>query len=329
MKEKTRIEDRETEKSECADKTVSDNFLIAKRKSQFKRDQLLFVWGWLALPIVSWIIFYWYVNFSSFVQAFQDPLTDAFSMVNFQTIWADITKKTTSLDSLSVGFRNTMKYFMVDLFVKYPIQLVVCYFLYKQIKGYKAYRFIFYLPAILPGVAVASVFKEIVAYNGVLDTLGFNIPEQGLLGHYSTATNTIIAYCIWLCAYGNMLLLCGAMNRIPIDVLEAARLDGITPMKELIHLIIPLIWPTLSTLILMTCCGFLGSSGSILLLAPDSASLGTTTISYWIFSKVYNFGTQGGQYNLVSAAGLLLTAIAFPVVLLARKLLEMVPTVEY
>ena len=329
MKERQNIEDFEISESEDIEKKALGALSLTKKKLQNKKNKLLFIWGWLALPIISWIVFYWYVNFSAFVQAFQDPLTNAFSWINFQNIWKEITAANNYLDSLSVGFRNTMKYFLLEIFAKYPIQLIVCYFLYKQIKGYKFYRFIFYMPAILPGVAMASVFKEIVAFNGILDTLGFNIPEQGLLGHYTTATNTVMAYSIWLCVSGHMLLFCGAMNRVPVEVLEAARLDGITPLKELIFLIIPLIWPTLSTLLLMTCCGFLGSSGNRLLLAPDSVSLGTTTISYWIFSKVYANGTQGGQYNLVSAAGLLLTAVAFPIVLGLRKLIELVPSVEY
>jgi ABC-type sugar transport system permease subunit len=301
-----------------------------KTKNQYKINQLLFVWGWLAIPIIAWIVFYWYLNFSSFVGAFQDPLTDKFSLINFKNIWKEITAGDTNLGSLAVGFENTLKYFLLELFVKYPIQLVCCYFLYKQIKGYKAYRFIFYLPAILPGVALSSVFKEVVAGNGILAQLGFAIPKTGLLGSYLTATDTIIAYSVWLCVCGNMLLLCGAMNRIPVEVLEAARLDGVKPAKEFIYLILPMIWPTLSTLLILTCCGFLNSSGPILLLAPDSYSLRTTTISYWIFEKVYANGSHGtGQYNLVSAAGMLLSAVAVPCVLLIRKLLDLVPSVEY
>ena len=301
-----------------------------KTKNQYKRNQLMFVWGWLAIPIISWAVFYWWVNFSSFVGAFQDPITGAPSWINFKNIWAEIIAGDKNLGSISVGFVNTLKYFLLEIFVKYPIQLICCYFLYKQIKGYKVYRFIFYLPAILPGVAISSVFKEIVAGNGILSQLGVAIPQTGLLGSYKTATDTIIAYSVWLCVCGNMLLLCGAMNRIPVEVLEAARLDGVKPAREFISLILPMIWPTLSTLLVLTCCGFLNSSGPILLLAPDSYSLGTTTINYWIFEKVYANGSHGsGQYNLVSAAGLLLSAVAVPCVLGIRKLLDLIPSVEY
>ena len=232
--------------------------------------------------------------------------------------------------SLAVAFENTFKYFVVNMFVKVPIQLIACYFLYKQIKGYKIFRFILYLPAILPGVALASMFKEMVAANGILAMLGFSVPSQGLLGTPATTTNTILFYNIWVCICGNMLLYCGAMNRIPVEVLEAARLDGIGPFKEFVHLILPMIWPTLSTVLILACCDFLSASGPILLLASDTYSLRSTTISYWLWEKVYAGGVHGqGQYNLVSAAGLTLTAVAFPIVMLIRKAFDKLPTVEY
>ena len=300
-----------------------------KRKNAFKRSQLIFIWGWLALPIIKWIIFYWGTNFSSFANAFQDPVSKQFSMINFKLAWESMWVSD-SFDSLKVGFENTLKYFLTNNLIKLPIQLITCYFLYKQIKGYKVYRFILYLPAILPGVAMAAVFKEMVVSGGVLDAMGFNIPSNGLLGMPETTTNTILAYTVWTGICGNMLLYCGAMHRIPIEVLEAARIDGIGPWREFTSLILPMIWPTLSTCLVLACCDFLSTSGPILLLASDSYSLRSTTISYWIWSKVYAGGVQGaGQYNLVSAAGLILTAISVPLVLLIRKTFDLIPSVEF
>ena len=330
MENQTNVQNDAFENEVAAQKAQAEALQNAKNKNAYKRNQTVFVWGWLALPIISWIIFYWYVKFSSFVGAFQDPITSAPSWVNFEQIWKEMWSDSKNLGSLAVGFENTMKYFLQGIVVMYPLQLIVCYFLYKQIKGYTVFRFILYMPAILPGVALATVFKEMVASNGILAMLGFQIPAQGLLGTPDTATDTILMYVMWTGICGHMLLLCGAMNRIPIEVLEAARLDGIGPGKEFIYLIIPMIWPTLSTLLTLSCCGILNASGPILLLASDSYSLRSTTISYWIFEKVYANGVQGaGQYNLVSAAGLLLSCIAVPLVLGIRKLFDLLPTVEY
>lgn len=299
---------------------------------QYRKKQLMFVWGWLAIPIVSWIVFYWYVNARSFIQAFQDPTTSAWSWINFQEIFKSF--KSTGNDSLRVALGNTMKYFATEMIVDYPIQIFFCYFLYKQIRGYKFYRYVFYLPAIIPGVAMANLYKLLTSSTGplvdIFATIGVTIPGQGFLTVPETATGAIIAYTIWLCPYAHMLLICGAMNRIPIEMLEAARLDGVTPWRELISFIIPLIWPTLSTLYLLTSTSILSASGPILMLAPDSSTLRTTTLSYWIFDKTWAGGIKSnGQYNLASAAGLIMTAVSFPIIMFFRWVMDKVPTVEY
>ena len=305
-----------------------------KMKNTYRRNQLMFVWGWLAIPIISWVVFYWYVNFSSFVGAFQDITTGEWSFQNFEKVWESIFYPPPALgrDSLAVAFGNTVKYFMVEIFVKYPIQLFVCYFLYKQIWGFKFFRYVFYFPAIISGVALINIYIAVIAPTGplaeLLKVFGVTMPE--LLGNPETATGAVIGYVIWTCVCGHMLLLCGAMNRIPIEVLEAARLDGVKPLREFFNLILPLIWPTLSTLLILTCTGFLSSSGPLLLFGLDSYTMGTTTVSYWIFQKVYMNGTLNDtNYNLVSAAGLMLTAVAVPIILAIRKLLDLVPQVEY
>ncbi len=305
-----------------------------KNVNEYRRRQLIFVWGSLVIPIISWLIFYWYVNFRSFIQAFQEPVSGEWSWINFKNVWASITSGTNAHGSLAEGFINTMKYFVVDIVIKYPIQIFACYFLYKQIVGYKTFRYIFYLPAIVSGVAWAGVFKEFISPSGpvgeILRALDISMPQNGFLKTPETATNTIIVYSVWLCVYAHMLLLCGAMNRIPIEVLEAARIEGVGPWKELTSLILPLVWPTLSTLLLLTCTGILNASGPILLLQPDTYTYGTTTLSYWIFDKVYAGGVVGaGQYNLVSAAGLVMTIVAFPIVMGLRKLMNKLPTAEY
>lgn len=306
-----------------------------KAKNRFKRNQLLFIWGALAIPILSWFIFWLCVHIGSIVQAFQDPYTNNWSFVNFQKFWVEITNQNHRLDSLSVALKNTLGYFGLHMFIEFPIDIVISYFLYKKIRGYKFFRIIFYFPVLVSAVVLTGVFKELISPLGPLGELfkkwGFNMPSQGFLGTAETATKTIMVYDFWSGLCVSMLLLCGGMARIPLEVLESARLDGVSHSgQELIYLILPLTWPTISTMIILALTGIVGASGPILLLAPDSKSLGTTTLSYWLFEKVYAGGVyMAGQYNLVSAAGLCITAVVLPIILLLRKLVEKIPAVEY
>lgn len=306
-----------------------------KEKNRYKRNQLIFVWGALAIPIISWFVFWFISRIGSMVQAFQDPYTNEWSFVNFKDFWIEITNQNNRLDSLSVALKNTIGYFVLHMFIEFPIDIVISYFLYKKIRGYKFFRIVFYFPAIVSGVVLTGVFKELISPLGPLGELckmwGVDMPSQGFLGSAETATKTIMIYDFWSNLCVSMLMLCGSMARVPLEVLESARLDGVQHSgQELIYFIVPLIWPTVSTMIILALTNIIGASGPIMLLAPDSKSLGTTTISYWLFEKVYAGGRyMAGQYNLVSAAGLCITLIIVPIVLLLRKLVELIPAVEY
>ena len=122
-----------------------------------------------------------------------------------------------------------------------------------------------------------------------------------------------------------MLLFGGAFARIPTELIEAAKLDGITPVKEFIYLILPLVWSTLSTLLILNMTGLFAASGPILLFTKGAYR--TTTIGYWIFDKVKYVGVSA--YNEVAAAGLVFSAIGVPVIMFFKWLLERIPTVEY
>lgn len=303
-------------------------------QNQMKRNSVIFCWAMLAIPILSWVVWWFCAKIGTFVQAFLDPNTNSFSLVNFKEFWESITGIDESLGSLKVSLKNTLGYFGLHMFIEFPIDICITYFIYKKIKGYGFFRIVFYFPAIISGVIMTGVFKEIVSARGILGELcekfGWNIiPEGGLLGNVETATKTIMVYDFWTGLCVSMLIIGGAMGRIPLEVLESARLDGVGSGRELVNIVVPLIWPTLSTLIVMALTGIIGASGPILLLAP-SMSLGTSTISYWMFEKVYAGGVyMGGKYNLVSATGLCFSLVVVPFTLLMRKLLEKVPSVEY
>lgn len=299
-----------------------------------KRGQKFFLFAILVIPTVSWLVFWLYVNLSSFTMAFQDQMGD-WSWINFEMFWQSLTNPYGATIGLSL--RNTFKYWLVGVCINFPAAIIVAYFLFKKIRFYKFFRIMFFMPVILTGVILVSVYTMVITPNGIWDSLlglfGQSVPDWGYLNDQSTATTAILVYYVWTGAGTNIVLVGSAMARVPDSVLEAAELDGCSPFCELTQIILPLIWPTLSTMILLTFTNLLGSSGPIMLFAPDGHA-GTSTLSFWIYKQVYGageFGQIGGtaNYGLVSATGLIFTVIWIPVILFVRWLTEKIPTVEY
>ena len=304
-----------------------------KSMGSFRRNQLIFCWGWLIPPILSFLVFGFYEKLQTIIMAFQD-LDGNFTLYNITYFFEEMFSQD---GELLIGLKNTLTHFTVGMLVKTPFQLLVAFLVFKKVWGYKIWRYIFYFPAIIPNIAMTTVFKEIVAFDGLFGnmcrTFNWEYPDGGLLGNMETVTPTVIAYGLWDSLGQSMLLYCGAMVRIPTETLEAGRLDGIKGGKEFFSIILPMIWPTLSTILLLAITGILEASGALLLLVGDgtSFSIKAHTLTFWMWSNVYAGGkNMEGQYTLVCGVGLCMTILILPFVFFMKWLFtEKLPQVQY
>ena len=300
---------------------------VTKKRTMGQAKKLkdtIFVYFLIALPLIEFFTIYVYINIDSFFLAFQRGGEFA-GLENFKMLWNEVRAPGSNL---LIAIRNTFIYFGADL-VLFVWSIFLSYFFYKKILGYKFFRLVLYMPAIISPVVFVALFKNLTSVNGAIALMIKNfIPDfrmPNLLARSETATWTMVVYVLWMGWTKNMLYLGGSLARIPLEVLESARLDGVGPWDELTKILVPLLLPTLSTLLLLDVVGILGSSGPILLFTKGDYN--TTTISYWMFTLVYNTGDD--QYVKASAAGICLTLIMFPVVYTMRWLIGKIDSVEY
>ena len=294
----------------------------SKRKKIFRRR--FFIFCFLAFPVINFLIFYVYVNFDAFFMAFQRPVTGqgfgatVWSMENFKTIFRLLSFSEDGI--LWQAFLNTVLFFLAGMLVGLPLSILMSYFIYKKIQGYKLFRFVTYLPNIITSSALVILFKNAVGPGGPIDAI---ITQAG--GEYidpltvnETAIWMIIFYSVSFGFGTNLIVLNGAMSGINKEMLEAAEIDGCNWFKELIYIIIPSVWPTISTIVVLATAGFLGATGPIL--AFTKGTNGTMTLAFYIYQLVSGAGTGQQDVYLASAVGVIMTVISFPLALLVRKL---------
>lgn len=299
------------------------SFGLKYKRKKLRKSDKIFISVMLTPPIIFFLVFWVYVNISSIMLAFQDVMGN-WSLV---TLKAVVTNFSVGDDSLLVAIGNTLLYFVSGI-IMLPFQVVLAYFLFRKVKGYRVFRVIIYLPAIISGVVVATAFQEFIRPDGplgiVLNRMGFKeVPF--LLGDSRYATGTMVFYQMWMGWGGSMLLLGGALVRIPVEIFESARIDGIGSGRELTRMVFPLLWSTLSTLLILNMTGLLTANGPVMLFTGGSYR--TTTLAYWIYAKVVYAGKSA--YNEVAATGLIFTLIGVPVILVLRKIIEKIPVAEY
>lgn len=272
-----------------------------------------------AVPVINWLVFYVYPNFSSIVMAFLDTNGNP-SLVNFQRLWTEFQLPSSTI---RIALRNTLITFAISAVCFIP-RVLVSYFIYKKVPGYQLYRILFFLPSILFSVCVAMCFTRMVGTTGfiaklVQDVLGLDRTPE-LLADSQFANYTIWLNMIWLGFPGDLIIWGGTFARIPEDVLESARLDGVSWVSEFTKIVVPMVWPTVALKLVLTVCGVLGASGQVYLLTKGN--YGTMTLSCWLYRTLMeSSGTKytSNVYNYLSAVGFVMTVISVGIALVVRK----------
>ena len=284
---------------------------------------IIFISLMLFVPILAYLFFYVYINFNSVLMAFQIPLYDGlggfeWGFDNFVKVY----KQFTSTDeNLLPYLLNTVIFFVTDTFVSLPLSLIICYFMYKKIAGYQIFRTIIYLPVIITTTIFATLFKGMLEAGGpiqmICGQLGIE-PPSTFVNSEDYAMKTVLFFVIYSGIGGRFVLFGGAMNSIDPSIIDAGRIDGAGPVRELVSIIVPCIWPTLSTMLLLCTTGIFTASGPSLLF--DKGDYGTSTISYWIYEITSGSGSSGESVELAAAIGLIFTILGLPIVLVVKKL---------
>ena len=295
-------------------------------RSKLKREggKYIFLLSMLAVPLISFCVFWVYVNFQSILNAFRIEIRGeiVWSFANWKVFLQDLTQPN-GYANMPMLLRNTMLYFSVNMVIIFPISFFLAYFLFKKIFGYKFFRVVFFLPNIISAAVLATLYKFMLnpSLGGIVPTLISKLtgsaPQNYLISD-DYAIVAVLIYCIWTGFSVNMILFNGAMGRVPKEVMEAAKIDGVSMFGEMFRVIVPMIWPTLSTMIIMNFANIFIVSGPVLLLT--NGAYNTSSISFWMFIITRN---QESIYY-PSTAGLIFTILAIPIILVVKKLVDCV-----
>ena len=281
-----------------------------KRRYRFFSIRTAFILFALAPALIHLLVFWLGVQVESIRMAFTDINTEKLGLGNFEWV---LNALKNPREPLGEGFKNTLIFFTMSVCMM-PVSLFTVYLIYKKCFMSNLLRILIYLPGAISGMMMPLLFKNIIRSDFVRELFG----GADLLG-VQYALKTILTYDIWMALGSNLVIWLGAMGRIPPDVIEYGKLDGIGPLKEFIHIILPLIWPTFVTMLTLQIIGIFGSSGSVMIFTEGKN--GTYTISYWLYDVVYNRASAQMQ-RLAVAAGLLLTVVSIPIVIIGRLIMN-------
>ncbi len=292
-----------------------------KFKRRIKKDRLLFYIAVVLPPLLQYAIFYIGVNFNSILMAFQsyDAIKGEFyfdGLVNFKRIFSEFQGN----GILWVAFQNSVLMYFIGL-ATMVMALFFSYYVYKKRRGASLFRVVAYLPHIISNITLVLIYKYFTenAYPELVKRFtGEDV--WGLLVNPETAKGAIIAFCVF-CGFGTqMMMFANAMSAIDESVSEAALLDGVSPFREFISIDLPIIFPTISTFLIVGIAGIFTNQMSLFGFYAREADPSLWTLGYYLYRGIK--GAAISEYPYLAALGLLFTIIIVPITFLFRRLLN-------
>lgn len=292
-----------------------------KRKLTKKRwGELVFYCCLIAYPLAQFTVFYVCVNFNSILLAFKqyNPETVTYSFWGFGN-FAKFAKDVMSDYAMRSAFSNSFWLYLCGLVIGMPLNLIFAFFMYKKIPLSGFFRVVLFLPQIISTLVISLMFRYFVE-NG-LSSLSF--PGFNLLLSKKTGFPTMIFYNIWAGFGTQILIYTSSMNQISDSVVESARLDGASFLREFWSITLPSIFPAVTTFLVVGVAGFFTNQANLYNFYGGAARDDMLTLGYVFFRKIAGSNDASfAQYPYAAAAGLLFTIIAAPITLAAKWALE-------
>lgn len=261
------------------------------------------------LPAVIWLV-WWQLGPALFTLYLSfhkwSVLVDAkpyVGLYNFQLILED--------DVFWNAMKNTFIY-VTEIPIGMVLALLLALALNRQLKGIRALRTIYYMPAVTSIVVVSLMWK--LLYNkdlGIFNYLlsFFNLGPYGFLQSTTMALPSIMAMTVWLGLGSRMILFLAGLQSIPDEYYEAADVDGATGFRKFWHITLPLLAPTTFFVLITSVIGSFQVFGPIYVLTEGGPN-GASDVAV---HRIYFEAWQNLRFGYASAETVVLFLILFVV----------------
>ncbi|MBQ8374300.1 MAG: sugar ABC transporter permease [Clostridia bacterium] len=292
------------------------------------RNKLIFYSLFISIPVLHFLIFYVYINFGSILLAFQSYAFDGLTgytasfagFDNFVAAWTNIWQ-------YSYRITNALIHLGVTVVICMPLALLFSFYLYKNYLMSGFFKVILFMPQLLSGVILGLLYRYIVTDVYLFFAKAAGSEEaMGLLSQPDKQLATVIVFNVLMSFGVNILTYTSTMSGINGSLIESAQLDGANSMQEFIFIVLPMIYPTIVTLFIVGVSHVFTNQVNLYTLYGGNAG-SNSTMGYFLYVQAKDSELTAPRegvlsYPVLSAMGLILTAIILPISMGLRHVLN-------
>ena len=191
-----------------------------------------------------------------------------------------------------------------------------------KVRGLTFFRTVIFLPQVIAMVVVAVAWTRLYSTDGsindLLDLVGLGQWSRAWLGDYLFALPAVGLIGTWVETGLVTILLLAGMGRTPVDLYEAARLDGAGAVQEFFAITLPAVRGEIAVALTLTIVAALKTFDLIYMTTRGGPGTSTTVPSYQVYYQAF----QLGQVGTAAAIGVTLTVLIFGINVVITRLAD-------
>ncbi len=225
--------------------------------------------------------------------------------------------------------KNTAVLILYSVIFQVFLGLVLAYLLYRCVKGFKFFRTVFFLPVVISPIAIGLMFSlfyntELGPLNKFLEVVGLAWMKHEWLSDPKIVLNSVIFPQVWQYIGLYIVIFLAALQSVPEEILESARMDGASSFKTFVKIILPLLWEISQICIILAVTGSLKAFDHAWVITGGGPGNASSYIALSMFRTAFvdhDFG-----YGSTLTATIMLYAVLFT---MAFKKFFSTESVEY
>ena len=212
-----------------------------------------------------------------------------------------------------LAFRNNLLYALITVPLAIALALVMALWVNGHIAGRAALRLAFFTPTILPMVAAANIwlFFYTPGY-GLLAQIGtlFGFGDTNWLGSPATALPALMAVTVWKEAGFFMIFFLAALQQVPPDLYEAARMENAGRWQVFCRITWPLVMPTTLFVAVNALINAFRIVDQVIAMTGGGPNNATTLLLFYIYQVAFSFWDTGYAAAMSTVLLLVLGTVA-------------------
>ncbi len=288
----------------------------------------LFGFALVILAVIHFCVFWIYVNFDTILMTFQK-----FNVYTGELEWYGLNNYIRVFQQMVLGKNPSMQRAFFNSFMAIGINLIIlpiaifsAYAFYKNMPCTTFFSVMFYIPQLISIVVLTMSFRYMFSADfGPVALLVAKIKGVESVDLISVESDflwpVIWLFCIWSGLGANVIMMRGAMNKIPKEISESAILEGCGFFQELIYIALPMSLSTIGIYFIQTMGAASGFLMPPMLIAQSGGDNGRfMTTAWFIFGNANS--SNAGTIITVTTIGVLFTLLNTPLIVLTRFLVK-------